>query len=316
MKKNKLLPLIILASLLIVLVVAYALLSSYNENKAEKEATAADTEVKAVPVCEIYDADVTKLHYQTKELDITLARSDGVWMIPDDEKFPVDQSAVSKMISTVTALSAVRELESGDSADFGLDKPTLTVTLTAGETDHKFTLGAKNSYNDLTYLGYGEKVFMISDALTDTFDSEKMDLFAVKDTFPSAINNDSVTAVAVINAKGDSNTVSDSDGIEDIVYEAQKYLSFAIPKGYGLDADGLKEYGITEASPRIVIEYNYNGAKASFEVLLGKDPEGKCYYAIPGRDVTYGIDMTGYDALLKFVYYTPSEVTESSTATE
>jgi len=78
---------------------------------------------------------------------------------------------------------------------------------------------------------------------------------------------------------------------------------------YGLDAEGLASYGIDESSAKVVIEYEHSSAKATFEFLLVKDADGKCYYALPNSDVTYGIDVTGYDKLLNYVYHTAEETT-------
>ena len=314
MKKKKVLPLIILLAILIALIAAYVLLSGYNEKKAAEKAAATEEQELEITVCTIDSADATAISYKTEELDMTLSLSDGTWIIPDDENYPIDQTAVTKMLSAVTALTAEREVEGSNPADFGLGSPSLTVTVTVSGEEIVFTLGDVNSYNDLTYLGYNGKVYMISDTLTDAFDYDKADLFAAEDTFPSAIDSDSVTSVTVTNRQGDSATVSDSDGIEDAVFDTQKYISFAILKGYGLDADGLASYGITENSENLVIEYDYNGAKATFTVLFGKNADGDCFYTVPGSKCAYGIDAAGYDKLMAYAYYTPAETTADTTA--
>lgn len=312
--KKKTLPFVILLSLLILLIAGYVLLTNYNKDKADREAAESESEDTSITVGSITSSDITAISYKTEELDISLELSGGKWVIADDEKYPVDQTAVSSMLSAVTSITASRELESSD-ADFGLDTPSLMVTLTANGAEITLSLGNVNSYNSETYLSYDGRVYMAVDTLSSVFAADKDELFAAEDTFPSAIDSDSVTSVTVRNAKGDEASVTDSEGIEDIVYEAQKYFSFAILKGYGLDSDGLAEYGITDDSASIVIEYDYNGAKATFEVLLGKNADGDCFYAVPGGSVTYGIDTEGYDTVMSYAYYTPAE-TSAETTTE
>ena len=308
MKKNKIIPLVILLSILVLLVIAYVFLSG-NNSESDRETNTTEEQTPAIPVCAFTAEAVTEISYKTKDLDISLVKTGSAWQIADDEKFPVDQSAVAKMISSVTALSASRKLEDGDVASYGLDKPTLTVTFTADGTSHVFAVGNVNSYNDMTYLGYGDNVFVIADTLTDTFKKTKTELFGKGESFPSAITAESVNSVSVTDAKSKQGTVTDAKGISDFVFDAQKYISFSIPKGYGLDADGLASYGIDESSAKVVIEYEHSSAKATFEFLLGKDADGKCYYALPNSDVTYGIDVTGYDKLLNYVYHTAEETT-------
>jgi len=309
MKKKKIVPLIILLVFLVALIVLYAALAGYNRKKAAEASDTTSAEAQEIPVSTVSSADITAISYKTEKLSVSLSFSGGKWIITDDEKYPVDQSAVSKMLSVITSLAAARELEVSDTADFGLDIPVLTVTVTANGTEHVFTLGDVNSYNDLTYLGYNDKVYMITDTLTDVFAADKAKLFAATDSFPSAITDENVISVTVTNAKGYSTAISDADGIEDIIFDAQKYFSFAILKGYGLDPDGIAEFGINADSESIVIEYAHNNAKAVFEVMLGKDSEGKCFYTVPGSTTVYGIDATGYDKLMSYAYYTPAETT-------
>jgi len=306
MKKNKLLPLIILTGVLLLLIAAYLMLDAYNERKADESASA-ETEETSIPVFDLSLDNAEALSYKTDKLDMSLVKTGAEWMLADDEKFPVDQSVVGKMLKVLTNLSASRKLAGSDGTAYGTDKPSLTVTLTVNGEDHVLSLGSVNSYNDMTYLGYGSDIYVISDTLTDAFDADKTELFAVKDSFPKAITADSVKTINVVNAKGDSATVTDEGGLEELVSELTKYISFAIPKGYGLDADGLAEYGITEDCAKITVEYENDSAKATFELLLGKDSDGKCYYALPKGDVTYGIDVEGCDKLLSFAYHTAEE---------
>ena len=307
MKNKKIIPLIILLTLLVLLIVSYVLLASYNKEKSLDDAAESESEGAAVAVLGIRAEDVTAIRYKTEKAELSLERAAGEWIITGDEKFPVDQAAVAKMLSAVTSLSASRRLEGGNEADFGLDTPSLTVTLISNGEEHIVSLGDVNSYNDKTYCSYSGRVFMISDTISEAFPEDKTDLFGAEDSFPSARTKDSVITVKVKNTKGDEAVISDDKGIEDIIFEVQKSFNFNILKDYWLDSSELADYGITETSASVVIEYEYNSAKATFEVLVGKNAEGNCFYALPGGSTVYGIDITGYETIMSYAYYTSAE---------
>lgn len=317
MKKRKIIPLAVLLVLLAALVGAYAALSSYNKEQAS-EAENDDSETFAV--CRLDESSVTALSYNNESAELSLVNSDGTWQLTDDEAYPVDEALISKMLSALCNVEAHRTVDGADDTACGLDEPSLTVTVDDGEKEHVFKLGDTNSYNSLRYLDYNGTVYMISDTLSSAFEVTKEELFAVDDTFPSEITEDSVISVVITDSDGRENTVSDSEGLADIIHSLQKYCSFATPKGYGLDESGLAEYGITEDCAHITVNYEHSSdsssIKASFELLFGKSSTGDAFYALPSGDVTYSIDSVGFDELMAYVYHTPSEEETTDTETD
>ncbi len=314
MKKKRLIPLIVLCAALALVIALYAALSAYNdENAAAADST--DGKESPVSVISVSEADITTIAYKSEKLDISLEKKNDRWIFPDDAAFPVDNAKVSKMISAVSSLTAQRTLDGTDAESYGLDEPKLTVTFKLAESEYQLTLGDTNSYNSLSYLGFDGKVYMISDTLSSVFDVSKDDLFAVDDAFPSELTADSVSAVE-ITVNGETVTVSDSDGIGELVHALQKYCSFAKPEGYGLDEDGLAEYGIGEASPRVSVSYTVASAKAVFDILFGESSDGKPCYTLPGSITTYSMDSEGYREIMNYIYYSPSTGTVDSDPTE
>ncbi len=314
MKKSKIAAPVVLLALLVCLIGAYVALSAYNDSQSNEEES--DSENETFKVCDMSEDSLVTLSYTDEKSELSLVLRDGTWILSDDELYPVDQTLISKMLSALCAVEAKRTVDGTDSAAYGLDEPTLTVTVGDGECEHTFKLGDTNSYNSLKYLECDGKVYMISDTLSSAFDVTKSELFAVKDSFPSEISEDSVTSVAVNDGEGRENIITDSDGISDIVHSLQKYCSFATPKGYALDEAGLAEYGISEDSARIIVNYEHSSAKASFELVFGKNSDGDAFYALPSGDVTYGIDAVGYDELTAYVYHAPSDDSDSVSTEE
>lgn len=312
MRKKKLVPLIVLCSALACVIALYAVLSAYN---SQNDADDANGDKVAEPLVTVNETDITALTYKNEESDISLEKKDGKWIIADDEAYPVDSAKVSKMLSAVCALSYERALDGTDAESYGLDEPKLTVTFCVGESSYTFKLGATNSYNSLSYLGFDDGVYMISDTLSSAFDISKEDLFAVNDAFPSEITADSVSSIEIL-SNGETKTISDSEGLEELLHLLQKYCSFATPDGYGLNDDGLTDYGITDESSRISVNYSTDSAKAIFELVFGEYGDGDVCYTLPDSDTTYSIDADGYSEIMNYIYYSPSEDVSTSETTD
>ena len=321
MKKKKLIPLIARTLALALMIGLYLTVLNYNERKAAEEAANEDND-EAIAVSGIAASDVAGIYYASEDVEMMLLLQNGVWIIPDDKKFPVDQTLVSNMINGIVNLSASRTVDEGELSDYGLDEPVLTIKITCTDGNvREFILGDTNSYNDSTYLLTGNVIYMINDALTGLFDSDKDSLIKISDSFPGELDSNSIVSAVITDVDGVSNEITDADGLSKVATEATKYINFKKWAGYGLTVADLAEYGISESSAKIVMEYSVatstastTEAKATYEVVLGTDADGTCYYTTPGSDMTYIMDKTGYDSLMSYVYYNP--IISNETASE
>lgn len=102
-----------------------------NNRKPAEDKTKADTPPKILTLSE---ADITKIDLKKKSGDeVVLAKNAaGKWEMTAPKPLPVDQDAMTSMISTVSSLNSDRLVEdkASDLKQYGLTDPALTVTIT------------------------------------------------------------------------------------------------------------------------------------------------------------------------------------------
>ncbi len=145
-----------------------------------------DPSVSAAP--ELFASDIgaaASLSYTDGETTLSFTLENDVWRVTDDPAFPLDQDAISKMITAFTATSAVRAFDTPDNLDeFGLDPAAYTVTLTE-ETGGVYTLklGGQIGENIYAMTDDPSMVYTVSTSITTTLDFDRMNLI-VLDTLP------------------------------------------------------------------------------------------------------------------------------------
>jgi len=103
-----------------------------GHHKPENTAQAsADTPPK---ILSLNESDITKLDLRNKSGEAVALAKDhsGKWQMTAPHPLPVDQPAVSQILSSLSSLSADRLLEekSDDLKSYGLDRPTLQIAIT------------------------------------------------------------------------------------------------------------------------------------------------------------------------------------------
>lgn len=133
-KKNKFLPLIVLAVIVVVLIAALAVLSNLEEEPEN-----------AVPLFSAeFEADsITAVAWQNDETDVLLDRTaaesedeDDGWTLRSDPNLPIDSSAAATASDAIFNLTALRELPAdSETDDMGLDTPTMVLTIAIDGAD-------------------------------------------------------------------------------------------------------------------------------------------------------------------------------------
>ena len=133
-KKNKFLPLIVLAAVVVVLIVALAVLSNLED---EPEQTV------ALFSAEFSADDITAVAWQDEETDVVLDRTaadsedeEDSWTLRSDPNLPIDSSTASTASDEIFNLTALRKLPSdSETEDMGLDTPTMVLTIAIDGAD-------------------------------------------------------------------------------------------------------------------------------------------------------------------------------------
>ncbi len=247
-----------------------------------------------------------KYKYEGEELDLRL--KDRRWVLEDDPKFPVEQATVIEMAQAISDYGGFAEIvydESRRSA-YGIDDPKLDVSVTYSEDGkdrtRRFIMGAQNKTTGYYYF-YEEgssEIYAVNDSIMPYFSFLKADLLA--ETVPPTPQSKDILALTVeydggkfeFDAEKDGAVSGDEedDPVNLIMSSMPKTANLQYPDlaAYGVDEDGLSEYGLDEPSLRIVLKYKEystvpTGEDGSSSAQISKDVE---YVFLFGSLVTEG----------------------------
>ena len=322
-KKNKALPLIVLVGILAVLMIGYLALSAANDRKEAEEAAAAAADTTIMLAEQDYTA-ITELKYRTGEGDwITLSQSGGVWTWADDPKFPLDQTTAAGLGSAIASIGAIRAVEEGTAADYGLDAPECEIHVSYGPgTTYKYAIGDRNSFNDAYYFRDDDGSFyMIASGLLTYFQTELEDMIVLDTALATLADADIVgftpadgeksreilqTATETEAEDGTVTTayseeVTDLYGLFcelDLFSWADYYAdSTEMAEVYGID--GTRSLTLTYKKSVSVnsAETNADGTAASggqtakvdanYVIWFGSSADGQTYYSPKGSTIVY-----------------------------
>ena len=122
MKKKK--GPLILTGVLVLLLILYFALSTWNKKQDSKEE-------ETVKVTDLKTSEITGVKYDLGTGEMNFEKDGDTWYYTADKDFPLRQSYPKTVADAMGQLNADRELEDADALEeYGLDNPTYTVTLT------------------------------------------------------------------------------------------------------------------------------------------------------------------------------------------
>jgi hypothetical protein len=188
----------------IVFFVLAGLLYWSERHKPEPTTASADT---PPPVLKLDEAAITTLEINKKDAPpILLAKSDsGDWQINAPQHLRADQSTVSSMLSTLSSLNSERVVEDKPVrlAMFGLDQPTLQVSLTEKDRkSQKLLLGDDTPTGGAVYamLAGSLRVYTIPAYAKNSVDKSLNDL---RDKRLLTVNADKLSRVELLGKNQD-----------------------------------------------------------------------------------------------------------------
>lgn len=174
---------VITVVILLVLVLAYIGIHIYNQKQEEKkEKEEKDNEIT---VTELDTDDVTAFSYQVSGETLSFTKDGDEWVYDQDTSLDLDEDVVNGMIEKAASLTADDSFDDYDSlADYGLDQPSNTITLTTKESTTTLYLGNQNAMTSQYYLmtGDGETVYAVDNTLSTTFSKTVDSLVKEEDT--------------------------------------------------------------------------------------------------------------------------------------
>lgn len=290
MQSKKIKQLIVLVVAFVALIAFYAWFSSYKDKKEEKE-----NEKNKVEATEVFSIDANKVvgleyKYNDKKYTLVYNNKDKKWTIKGKEGWPINQSTVESMISSITTITSQTDIESTNKEDFGLDKPSKTVVIKSKVDDKsdstKLLFGneAPNSLGHYCMVDGQEKIFVVDSQIYNAFEYDNMTLLNVE-----TITGISSNAVYEVNVKSkDFNINAKYDG--DIKSNDGKWI---ITKPYA-----KKQVGVAS----MFTEYFVNYESLAY---------GEKVVAYKPKDLSkYGLDKPKYSAEIK--YYEEAESDNNS----
>ncbi len=147
--KKKTKNLLVLAVVLVLLVAGYFAVGMVQNKEQPEEIPETDI----IPVADFAVADIVAYEYTNPQYSIGFDITEKGYVHQEDESFPVSEASVEIQLGTLAALYADRKIESSDKAEYGLDAPqvTISVTLKDGRI-RNFLIGDKALFEDAYYL--------------------------------------------------------------------------------------------------------------------------------------------------------------------
>jgi len=292
---KKMLRLVILLVAIAVLGGVYGVMYVNNQKKAEQEALEAEESENGILIKEMDEDSIVGFSFQHANDDAfsdekwVFSKQGETWYYKDDLNFPVSTTMIDLLTEDLSAVYANRVLEETDEnfATYGLDEPSLIISVTDGKETVTYNIG---DYNEATadyymYMDGDSTVYTVDGTLYADFCVELYDMVDMED-FPT-IDADYITHINV-NYEGNEldltfeRTSQEEDEDGNVVIEGTWYvmnedgelvdadqtmcatlasscvnMTFLQEFDYNYDEEDLAGYGLDDPMLVITVDYSY-----------------------------------------------------------
>lgn len=186
--------LIALSAILVICIGSYIGLSMYNAEKEKQESSkAAETQLYSAAGL----GSPTGISYTVEGNTLSFVLENGQWYAADNRDFPLKQTDLTGLASSIESLSAVRTLETpGALSAYGLDNPAITIKATDADGG-AFTLlvGAQNGSNYYALTDAGSKIYTISSTLISSLKTNLLELITLDST--PTLTESTITSISL-----------------------------------------------------------------------------------------------------------------------
>ncbi len=298
MKKKR--GLIYGAAALVVLCLIYGGVEGYMKQSQKQEKEKAEEET--VYITDL--TDVSSVSYDMDGQELSFTKKDGKWNYDGDDLFPVKQTEVDSIVSTISKLEALRKLEGGDNfSAYGLDQPIRKITAaTADGTKSVILLGNATGDGDYYAAVEGQDTpYLISSALYNETGSGLTDFLALEE-FP-AVSGADIKSITVTkegtsehfvkkkledkegtiewyrdSADSPDNKLSENTGLN-VLADSLSSLKVKSCPNYKVQEKELADYGLDQPTAVMTYTYDKNGSEETFVLSIGAlNNDSSCYY--------------------------------------
>lgn len=305
---------------LLVMLAVLVLVSAVTVMVVRREET--KEKIKNTPATILEWSDISAVSWSYEGNSYAFQKTDDTWAYPEDTAFPVDQEKMEDLLEQFEDLGAAFTIEDvEDYGQYGLEKPSCTITLTQGEETVTLELGDYSKMDAQRYASLGDgNVYLLSHDPVEDFDIGLSDLIQ-QDQVPAFAEVEAITLTGdqtdeFRKTKGQSlcredEYFRDSDGGPLDTDLTENYLKTL----ESLDLTDYVTYKATEAdlqdcyldTPAQTVTVTYKPEEeentATFTLHLGKAPDkseeepGQAYARVGDSPILYKISESQYEAL-------------------
>ena len=152
MKKKNIIQMILLLVILVAVIVGYFMMKGYNKAHPE-DGTDSSASEETYPVTGFATDDVTEVSIVNGDTTIDLVKLNDAWQVAGDNSAKLDSDKVTSFLTTLSKINASDIVKDAkDAATYGLDKPSVTVTVTTFNATYKLMFGNLNSVIGKYYM--------------------------------------------------------------------------------------------------------------------------------------------------------------------
>ena len=325
----------LLGVLLVVCVAAFAI-SRYEEKKEQIKNSG---EV----ILEIPTNSVTALSWTNEDGTFSFTK-DASWTYDEDTAFPVDEEKINDLLAQFESFSAAFVIEDvEDYAQYGLDEPICTISITAGEEAYTIELGDISKMDEQRYISIGDgKAYLVehdplnefnvvlSDIILDDtipeFDTvEQIEFTGMEDyTITRDEDGKSICADDIYFTNGNP---LDTDNVDSFL-DALQSLSLSNYVTYNVTDEELQTFGLNDPDLTVKLDYSTRDEDGNIEdsgsllLRISRNPEElaayedavengddalpnvTCYVRVGESQIVYEISQSVYDELTAVSYNT------------
>ena len=308
--KKKTKQLLLLAAVLVLLVAGYFALDFIPEDAGEEGQNIVD---EAIEVAEFDMEEISSYHYNNSVYEIGFSVTENGYVHADDPTFPVNTSSVATQLETLAGLTALQVIESKDKAEYGLDAPRVTISLTLSDgTERTFLIGDSALFEAGDYLLDVEKdrIYLIGQSLYTSFSTSWSSL--VKKEELVMVSSNQIVDVTVETAGEQTMYIcydeakenpwqlttpeGTFDGDSDAVLEALgMYNSYAVGNVAEYNCADFSQYGLENPETTVTVRYNAESGEVRTQTFAFgnvNEEESFTYVRINHSPYVYG--MTKY----------------------
>ena len=174
MKKQKIQMLVIVVILLLC-IVAYFLATRYAKQQEQRDK---DSETQGQVNLTVIDPDdVDAFSYIADGTTYSYTKNKDTWTCENDTSLKMDADSIATLLGNLKKITAEEAIDDYDSiADYGLDQPQNTITVTCGNETTTIDIGDYNEMLQEYYIKISgdDKIYLADSTLKDAF-SKKPD---------------------------------------------------------------------------------------------------------------------------------------------